>query len=66
MLHKAPLAFPIIGGRKIEHLYSNIGALEFSFTEEQIKELEPVTPFDLGFPRYLVVGLGFYNLWTCH
>lgn len=50
VMHKVPFVFPIIGGRKVEHLYENIEALEISLTDEQVKELESATPFDAGFP----------------
>lgn len=39
-----------VGGRKISHLHDNIKALEIQLTSEQIKTLEEVTPFDIGFP----------------
>jgi aryl-alcohol dehydrogenase-like predicted oxidoreductase len=50
VLHKAGNVFPIVGGRKIEHLNDNIKALSIKLTDEQIKYLESVKPFDLGFP----------------
>jgi aryl-alcohol dehydrogenase-like predicted oxidoreductase len=50
VLHKAANVFPIVGGRKIEHLQDNIRALSIKLTDEQIKYLESVKPFDLGFP----------------
>ncbi|KAG6810023.1 hypothetical protein H0H92_013658 [Tricholoma furcatifolium] len=57
LLHKAPYVFPIIGGRKIEHLYGNIEALDISLTQDQIKYLESVVEFDIGFPGNFV-GVG--------
>lgn len=51
VLQKVPYVFPIIGGRKIEHLHSNITALTLRLTEDHIKEIEAQTPdFKLGFP----------------
>ncbi|CAK5265822.1 unnamed protein product [Mycena citricolor] len=50
LMHKVPYCFPIIGGRKVEHLMSNIEALELSLSPEQIKFLEDVLTFDPGFP----------------
>lgn len=50
LMQKAPYVFPIIGGRKIEHLYANLEALELSLTPEQIKTLDDIVPFDKGFP----------------
>ncbi|KIJ33142.1 hypothetical protein M422DRAFT_183637 [Sphaerobolus stellatus SS14] len=40
MMHKVPYAFPIIGGRKIEHLMANIEALDISINPEQMKYLD--------------------------
>jgi len=56
VMHKAPYVFPIIGGRKIEHLHANIEALDIALTDEQIKELESAVPFDLGFPTSFFVS----------
>ncbi|KAK1248893.1 hypothetical protein MKX08_007113 [Trichoderma sp. CBMAI-0020] len=50
VLHKAGNVIPIVGGRKVEHLMDNIQALKIKLTDEQIKFLEEVRPFDLGFP----------------
>jgi hypothetical protein len=47
---KYPYVFPIIGGRKVEHLEDNIKSLTVSLSEEQIKEIESVVPFEWGFP----------------
>ncbi|KAH8993019.1 Aldo/keto reductase [Lactarius akahatsu] len=49
-LHKLSYVFPIIGGRKVEHLKENIAALDISLTAKQIKRIGNATPFDLGFP----------------
>ena len=46
--------FPIIGGRRVEHLKDNIRALSIKLTDEQIQYLEAVKPFDLGFPSNLL------------
>ncbi|GLB44415.1 putative aryl-alcohol dehydrogenase [Lyophyllum shimeji] len=50
VMHKAPYVFPIIGGRKVEHLMANVEALDISLADEQIKYLESVVDFDIGFP----------------
>ena len=55
-MHKAPYVFPIIGGRKVEHLHANIEALDIALSDEQIKELESAVPFDPGFPMSLFVS----------
>jgi len=54
VLAKAPNVFPIVGGRKVEHLHDNIRALSIELTEEQIKYLESVKAFDIGFPNNFV------------
>lgn len=55
VMQKTPYVFPIIGGRKVEHLKANIEALDITLTEENIAFLESVRPFDLGFPSNLIV-----------
>jgi len=50
VMHKTPYVFPIVGGRKIEHLKGNIEALSLKLTKEDIDEIEGAVPFDLGFP----------------
>jgi len=50
IMQKVPYVYPIIGGRKVEHLQSNIEALSISLTSAQINELESVVPFKRGFP----------------
>ncbi|CAK5265232.1 unnamed protein product [Mycena citricolor] len=54
LMHKVPYVFPIIGGRKIEHLMANVEALDVSLTPEQIVYLESVLPFDPGFPNIMI------------
>lgn len=54
VMAKAPNVFPIVGGRKVEHLHQNIKALEIKLTTEQIEELESVIPFEPGFPNNFV------------
>ncbi|KAF8590782.1 aryl-alcohol dehydrogenase [Ramaria rubella] len=60
-MHKAPYVFSIIGGRKIEHLQENIEALNISLTNEQIKYLESILPFDSGFPTNIIVRSSISN-----
>ncbi|KAK7452184.1 putative aryl-alcohol dehydrogenase aad14 [Stygiomarasmius scandens] len=62
VLHKVQYMFPIIGGRKIEHLMSNIEALSISLTLEQIKYLEGLKPFKLGFPYETFGSNGEYPM----
>lgn len=55
VMHKTRFVFPIIGGRKVEHLEANIEALEISLTPEHVAFLDSVLPFDLGFPHSMIV-----------
>ncbi|KAG6910646.1 hypothetical protein DXG01_009156 [Tephrocybe rancida] len=57
LLQKTPYVFPIIGGRKVEHLLGNIEALDPTLTPEHINYLESVVDFDIGFPGNFV-GVG--------
>ena len=50
VLHKAPYVFPIVGGRKIEHLKGNIEALSLELSDEDMAEIDGAAPFDVGFP----------------
>ncbi|KAK0184923.1 Aldo/keto reductase [Armillaria mellea] len=50
VMQKTPYVFPLIGGRKVEHLASNLEALDIVLSPEQITFLESTLPFDLGFP----------------
>jgi len=54
VMHKTPHVFPIIGSRKVEQLMENLEALDIALSEEQIKYLESVRPFDAGFPHNLI------------
>ncbi|KAF8814302.1 Aldo/keto reductase [Phlegmacium glaucopus] len=54
LMQKTPYVFPIIGGRKVEHLMANLEALEISLNNDQIQYLESVVPFDPGFPASMV------------
>jgi hypothetical protein len=56
VLQKTPYVFPIIGGRKVEHMLANIEALSISLTPEQISSIESVTPFNPGFPHTIIVS----------
>ena len=66
VMHKAPYVFPLIGGRKVEHLLDNVEALKISLSDEQILYLESVVPFDIGFPNNIFVSqntpISFYLL----
>ncbi|RMZ44707.1 norsolorinic acid reductase [Aspergillus flavus] len=38
--HKAPYVFPVVGGRKVEHLRGNIAALDLSLSVEEMAQIE--------------------------
>jgi len=54
VMQKANYVFPIVGGRKVEYLNDNIKALGIHLSDEQIKSIEDVSPFDVGFPSNFV------------
>ncbi|ETW75273.1 hypothetical protein HETIRDRAFT_412466 [Heterobasidion irregulare TC 32-1] len=54
LMHKTTHVFPIIGGRKVEHLEANIAALDIALSPEQIAYLEAALPFDVGFPASMI------------
>lgn len=57
-MQKTPYVFPVIGGRKVEHLHANLEALDITLSREHIDEIEAAVPFSLGFPYdYFVSGL---------
>ncbi|KAJ5769061.1 Aldo/keto reductase [Penicillium odoratum] len=56
---KAPYIFPLIGGRKVEHLRGNIAALELTLSEDDAKEIEKAYYFDHGFPHTFLSGSRF-------
>ncbi|TFY78171.1 hypothetical protein EWM64_g5841 [Hericium alpestre] len=57
VMQKTTNVFPILGGRKVEHLLVNIEALEITLSKEQIAYLESIVPLDPGFP-YTLIGNG--------
>ena len=50
VMHKTPYVFPVVGGRKIEHLKGNIEALGLELSDEDMAEIDGAAPFDIGFP----------------
>lgn len=54
VMSKYPYTYPIVGGRKVQHLRDNIKSLETTLTEQQIEYLEGTIPFDPGFPNNLI------------
>ncbi|KAK1145723.1 hypothetical protein N8T08_003961 [Aspergillus melleus] len=59
IMHKTPYVFPIVGGRKLEHLESNIRALGIALEDEEIKRIEASFEFDPGFPHTFLSGTLF-------
>lgn len=56
ILSKEPYVFPIVGGRKVEHLKGNIEGLTVSLTAEDFAEVENAYQFDPGFPQTFLSG----------
>ena len=54
VMHKAPYVFPIVGGRKIDHLKGNIEALGLELSDDDIAEIDGAVPFDHGFPQTML------------
>lgn len=54
VMSKTINVFPIVGGRKVEHLKDNIKALSIKLSDKQIEHLESVVPFDVGFPNNFI------------
>jgi aryl-alcohol dehydrogenase-like predicted oxidoreductase len=54
VMSKAPNVFPLVGGRKVEHLKDNIQALSIKLTDKQIEYLESVKPQQPEFPNNFI------------
>ena len=54
--------FPIVGGRKVEHLKQNIQALDISLSPEQIHRIDDAKPLDFGFPYIIIVRISYEGL----
>lgn len=59
VMHKTPYVFPIVGGRKVEHLKGNIEALTLRLTKEDMEAIEGAAPFDPGFPNSFLYLVSF-------
>jgi len=57
VMHKAPYVFPVVGGRKVDHLKGNIEALSLELTRAELEEIESAVEFDQGFPMNFI-GIG--------
>lgn len=58
-MQKAPYIFPIVGGRKVEHLHANLEALDISLSDEQMRTLDNIVPFNKGSPYTVFVSRSF-------
>jgi len=56
VMQKAPYVFPLVGGRKVEHIKGNIDALKVNLTEEDIAKIDNAYHFDPGFPHTFLSG----------
>ncbi len=61
VMQKTTHVFPIVGGRKVEHLMANIEALSISLSPEQIEYLESIVNFEPGFPHAMIVSLPIFQ-----
>ncbi|KAG6376912.1 NADP-dependent oxidoreductase domain-containing protein [Boletus reticuloceps] len=61
VMQKTPYVFPIIGGRKVEHLQANLEALEIILAPKHIQYIESVIPFDPAFPTTMIGDGSGYN-----
>lgn len=56
VMQKTPYVFPIVGGRKVEHLKGNIEALAVKLSQEELADIDSAVPFDPGFPNNFLFG----------
>lgn len=56
VMQKTPYVFPIVGGRKLEHLKGNIAGLSLDLSETDMKDIEEANSFDIGFPMNVLGG----------
>ena len=56
-MQKVPYVFPIVGGRKVEHLHANLEALDIVLNEAHIRKIESAVPFEAVAPHNLAVSL---------
>lgn len=58
VVHKAPYVFPIVGGRKVEHLKGNIEALGLQLSDEEMDEIDDESGWKPGFPMSFIYEFG--------
>lgn len=54
VMSKGANVFPVMGGRKVEHLKDTIQAMSIKLTHEQIAFRDTIKAFDPDFPRNLI------------
>jgi len=59
VMQKAPYVFPIVGGRKVDHIKGSIAGLSVVLTDDEIQKVESAYPFDFGFPHTFLSGSMF-------
>lgn len=59
VLQKAPYVFPIVGGRKLQHIQGNVAALSVRLSDAEVQEIESAYAFDPGFPHTFLSGTLF-------
>jgi len=59
VMAKAPYVFPFVGGRKVEHIKTNIEALKVQMTHGDIAKIDRAYPFNPGFPHTFLSGTLF-------
>lgn len=61
IIHKAPYIFPIVGGRKVSYLRSNVAALKIALSKDEINKIDVAYNFQAGFPHNIVSGSKLSN-----
>ncbi|KIX07828.1 uncharacterized protein Z518_02482 [Rhinocladiella mackenziei CBS 650.93] len=56
IMQKEPYVFPIVGGRKLEHIKGNIDGLSVALTGEEVVRIDSAYMFDPGFPHIFLSG----------
>lgn len=59
VMQKTTYVFPIVGGRKTEHIAGSIDALSVALSEKEVEEIETAYEFDPGFPHTFLSGTMF-------
>ena len=59
VLQKAPYVFPLVGGRKVEHIKGNVEALRIELSKNDVDKIEEAYRFDPGFPHTFLSGTLF-------